>query len=254
MGEKQICGEAIMRGELEMVTWKNDALGKEVEGVRKLNDDLGKEVSRKRKEIKEEKHRRRGWRDKYEAKRNEAEILKRKSKDLSCDLERLSEAIERERRDSKEEAAAMMMRVRTLEAAEDELLQMATKSGFVEVEDEIYNDDALESVSKEMDDAQNDEASVDEIALLDLPNLGTSEVELETGRLVSTKSSDNRTVKRRRLAESISSVDSEVMGSLGENLLPRVYQDGATHGKEAKEDHFDFSLLDSSHEDASGQM
>merc|ERR1712130_127981 len=41
--EKQICGEATLRGELEMETWKNDALGKEVKGVRKQIDDLGME-------------------------------------------------------------------------------------------------------------------------------------------------------------------------------------------------------------------
>ena len=80
--EKQLCREGSMRGELEMVTWKNDSLGKEMESVRKQNEDLGKEVSRKRKEAKEEAQRRRGLRDKYETKKNEAETLKKKSQDL----------------------------------------------------------------------------------------------------------------------------------------------------------------------------
>merc|ERR1719234_747120 len=47
---KQICREGIRKGELEMVTWKNDALGKEVENVRKQNEDLGKEVESVRKQ------------------------------------------------------------------------------------------------------------------------------------------------------------------------------------------------------------
>ena len=73
---------------------------------------------------------------------------------------------------------------------------------------------------------------------------------LETDQLVSTEGSDNRAAKRRHLAESISSVDSEVMESGGENMLPTVHQ-GSTHGRGAKEDNFDFSLLDGSHEDVS---
>jgi len=243
--EKQICREGTMRGELEMVTWKNDALGKEVEGVRKENEDLGKEVSRKRKEAKEEAQRRRGWRDKYEIKKNEAETLKRKSQDLSSDLERLSEALVRERREKKEEVAAMMLRVKNLEAAEDELLEMATKFGLAEVEDEIYKDGALERVVEERDVAPTDQATVDEA----YSDFGTSQV-------VSTEGSENRAAKRRRLTkldDSVSSVDSEVRESFGENLMPTVYQ-GATHGEEVKEDNFDFSLLDSSEEDASAHM
>merc|ERR1719430_1039418 len=243
--EKQICREGTMRGELEMVTWKNDALVKEVEGVRKENEDLGKEVSRKRKEAKEEAQRRRGWRDKYEIKKNEAETLKRKSQDLSSDLERLSEALVRERREKKEEVAAMMLRVKNLEAAEDELLEMATKFGLAEVEDEIYKDGALERVVEERDVAPPDQATVDEAN----SDFGTSQV-------VSTEGSENRAAKRPRLTkldDSVSSVDSEVRESFGENLMPTVYQ-GATHGEEVKEDNFDFSLLDSSEEDASAHM
>ena len=224
--EKQLCRVGSMRGELEMVTWKNDSLGKEMESVRKQNEDLGKEVSRKRKEAKEEAQRRRGLRDKYETKKNEAETLKKKSQDLSSDLERLSEALVRERREKKEEVAAMMRRVKTLEAAEDELLEMATKFGLAKVEDEIYKDGALESVVEERDDQ----------AYSDLPNFGTSQV-------VSTDGSENQAAKRRRLNElddSISSVESEVRESFGGNLLPTVYQ-GATHGEEVN---FDSSLLD----------
>ena len=73
--------------------------------------------------------------------KNEAEILRKKSLDLSCDLNRLSEALVRERQEKKEEVAAMMQRVKQLESAEDELLEMATKFGLTEVEDEIYRDD-----------------------------------------------------------------------------------------------------------------
>ena len=227
--EKQLCRVGSMRGELEMVTWKNDSLGKEMESVRKQNEDLGKEVSRKRKEAKEEAQRRRGLRDKYETKKNEAETLKKKSQDLSSDLERLSEALVRERREKKEEVAAMMRRVKTLEAAEDELLEMATKFGLAKVEDEIYKDGALESVVEERVVAPTDQA------YSDLPNFGTSKV-------VSTEGSENQ-AKRRRLNElddSISSVESEVRESFGGNLLPTVYQ-GATHGEEVN---FDSSLLD----------
>jgi len=244
--EKQICREGTMRGELEMATWKNDALVKEVEGVRKENENLGKEVSRKRKEAKEEAQRRRGWRDKYEVKKNEAETLKRKSQDLCSDLEKLSEALVRERQGKKEEVAAMMLRVKNLEAAEDELLEVASKFGLAEVEDEIYKDGALESVTEEMDAAPTEGYS-------DLPNLASSEVESGTGHLNSSDGSENRAAKRRcltKLDDSISSVDSEVRESFGENKLPTVNQ-GATHGKRVKEGNFDVGLLDSSQEDAS---
>jgi len=247
--EKQICREGTMRGELEMATWKNDALVKEVEGVRKENENLGKEVSRKRKEAKEEAQRRRGWRDKYEVKKNEAETLKRKSQDLCSDLEKLSEALVRERQGKKEEVAAMMLRVKNLEAAEDELLEVASKFGLAEVEDEIYKDGALESVVEERNFAPIDQASVDEEAHSDFPNFGTSEV-------VSTDSRENTRSKRRRLTkleDSISSVDSEVRESFGRNIMPAVHQ-AATHGKEMIGDNFDFSLLDSSQEDASAHM
>ena len=244
--EKQISREGTMRGELEMEKWKNDALGKEVDSVRKQNEDLCKEVSRKRKEVKEETQRRRGWRDKYESKKNEAETLKRKSQDLNCDLERLSEALVLERQDKKEEVAAMMLRVKHLEAAEDELLEMATKFGLAEVEDEIYKDGALESITEEMDAAPTEGYS-------DLPNLASSEVESGTGHPISSDGSENRAAKRRcltKLDDSISSVDSEVRESFGENKLPTVNQ-GATHGKKVKEGNFDVGLLDGSQEDAS---
>lgn len=255
--EKQISREGTVRGELEMVTWKNDTLGKEVEDVRKQNDELAKEVSRKRKDLKDETQKRRGWRDKYEAKKNEAETLKMKCRDLSIDLERLSEALVRERQEKKVEVAAMMQRVRNLEAAEDELLEMATKFGLAEVEDEIYNDGAaLESVTGEKNVAPTDKASVDGEACSDLPNFGRSEVEkFETEELVSTDkdgSSVEPAAKRRCLNESICSVGSEVKESFGEHLENTFYQDAATHAKE--EDNFDFSLLDSSQEDASADI
>ena len=139
--EKQGCREEVMREELETTILKRDSLQKEVEAIRKQQDGLVKEVGRKRKELKEETQRRRGWKDKYEGKKNEAEILRKKSLDLSCDLNRLSEALVRERQEKKEEVAAMMQRVKQLESAEDELLEMATKFALTEVEDEIYRDD-----------------------------------------------------------------------------------------------------------------
>jgi len=240
----------VLGKELEDVRKQNEDLGKEVEDVRKQNEDLIKEVSRKRKEAKDETQRRRGWRDKYEVKKNEAEHLKRKSQELNSDLERLSEALFRERQENKEEVAAMMLRVKNLEAAEDELLEMATKFGLAEVEDEIYRDGALENLTEERNDAPTDETTIDEEACSDLPISGTSKVEEEE---TEKEDNENRAAKRRRLTtlgDSISSVDSEVGESFSKNVLPAAYQ-GGTQGKEAEKDNFDFSLLDSSQEDAS---
>ena len=50
--------------------------------------------------------------DKYEAKKIEANILKAKLEDMTFDLERLSELFDRERRQNKEDLAALVRNVR----------------------------------------------------------------------------------------------------------------------------------------------
>ena len=64
--------------------------------MKKRNAHLGERLNRKCKEAKDETRRRRAWRDKYEAKKVEVNILKSNSEDLTSDLERLSEVLGQE--------------------------------------------------------------------------------------------------------------------------------------------------------------
>merc|ERR1711962_1470399 len=97
--------------ELEAALQNQDAPRREVEEGKKRNAHLGEQLNRKCKEAKDETRRRRAWRDKYEAKKIEANILKAKLEDMTFDLERLSELFDRVRRQNKEDLAAVVQKV-----------------------------------------------------------------------------------------------------------------------------------------------
>ena len=78
--------------------------------------------------------------DKYVAKKIEANILKAKLEDMTFDLERLSELADRERRQNKEDLAAVVRNVEGLEE-KDENLDKVANFVWSEVEDEIYRGD-----------------------------------------------------------------------------------------------------------------
>ena len=173
--EKQFSGESIKIAELEAALQNQDALRGEVEELKKRDAHLGEQLNRKCKEAKDETRRRRAWRDKYEAKKVEVNILKSNSEDLTCDLERLSEVLgqeedkyvakkieanilkakledmtfdlerlselfDRERRQNKEDLAAVVQKVEGLEER-DENLDKVANFVWSEVEDEIYRGD-----------------------------------------------------------------------------------------------------------------
>ena len=170
--EKQFSGERIKKAELEAALQNQDALRGEVEELKKRNAHLGERLNRKCKEAKDETRRRRAWRDKYEAKKVEVNILKSNSEDLTCDLERLSEVLGQEEdkyeakkieanilkakledmtfdlerlselfdRENKEDLAAVVQKVEGLEER-DENLDKVTNFVWSEVEDEIYRGD-----------------------------------------------------------------------------------------------------------------
>ena len=94
--EKLSSGESIKIAELEAALQNQDALKREVKEVIKQNAHLGEQLNRKCKETKDETRRRRAGREKYKAKKVEANIFKSNSQDLTCDLERLSEVLGQE--------------------------------------------------------------------------------------------------------------------------------------------------------------
>ena len=170
--EKLSSGESIKIAELEAALQNQDALRGEVEELKKRNALLGERLDRKCKEAKDETRRRRAWRDKYEAKKVEVNILKSNSEDLTPDLERLSEVLGQEEdkyeakkieanilkakledmtfdlerlselfdRENKEDLAAVVQKVEGLEER-DENLDKVTNFVWSEVEDEIYRGD-----------------------------------------------------------------------------------------------------------------
>merc|ERR1711953_1172288 len=78
--------------------------------------------------------------DKCEAKKVEANILKAKLEDMTFDLERLSQLFDREKRQNKEDLAALVQNVEALKER-DENLDKVANFVWSEVEDEIYRGD-----------------------------------------------------------------------------------------------------------------
>ena len=274
--EKQFSGESIKIAELEAALQNQDALRREVEEVKKRNAHLGEQLNRKCKEAKDETRRRRAWRDKYEAKKVEMDVLKSNSEDLTCDLERLSEALgqaedkyeakrieanilkakleditfdlerlselfDREKRQNKEDLAAVVQKVEALKER-DENLDKVANFVWSEVEDEIYRGDKQGFTDIECKIS----------GLIDERMLGKNRpvfhYSVESGSDDSEESQmewecHNQASKRPRLDSTVSSYDSG-KDELGDNFPRMAFRDVlvVVEANEAVEEIFDLKV------------
>jgi hypothetical protein len=128
--------KASQKKEMARLKDGNAKLQKEKEHIEKSLEEEKIKKRKTRQDLKDEESKKRKLKRKWDMAVNEAELMTKKASVVESDLDRFTMAVDKERKEVKQERVVMMQRIRSLEAAEDELIKKAAVEQN-EVADEV---------------------------------------------------------------------------------------------------------------------